>query len=108
MTGMILKKSARLSANMWEINVTIRSKEKETTIILGGATVPLQDTIIIIMTGRGATLIPRGDSVDLTQSPQRNSTIMRPRGPTFGIGTSMRNGRMKEADAIMNTKSVVA
>ena len=107
MMVMILKKSARPSTNVGEINVTTRSKGEEITIIVGGANVPSRDMRIIVMIGRGATLTPRGGLVDLTQSLQRSSTIMRPRGPTFGITISMRNGRIREADATMTTKGVV-
>ena len=64
---MIPTKSARPSANVGEINVTTRSKEKKTTIIVGGATVSLRDMRIIVMTGRGASLTPRGDLVDSAQ-----------------------------------------
>ncbi len=67
MMGMILKKSVRLSANVWEINVTTRRKGKEIIIMEGGETVPSWDTISTVMIGRGATLIRKGDSVDSTQ-----------------------------------------
>ncbi len=65
----IMKKRAPPNVNVGEVNVITKSKEEETTIIVGRVTVPLQATKIIVMTGRGATLIQRGDLFNSTPRP---------------------------------------
>ncbi len=95
MMGIIMKKRAPPNVNVGEVNIITRSKAEEITIIVGRATVPSWATKIVVMIGRGATLIRSGDLVNLTLRPRRNSTTTKPRDQTFGTGTYTKNGKMK-------------